>query len=146
EQSIGHLFLAAIVPGLLATVGYMIVVAIYVRAAPHAGPAAEPMPWNEKVRSLKEIWPVGLVFCVVVGGISAGRLSPTEGAATAAAAVGLLAVLVGGMRWAGLPDSLLETAVTTGMIFLILLGAELFGSFLALSQMPNQIAAEIREL
>ena len=146
EQSVGHLFLAAIVPGLLATVGYMIVVAIYVRVAPLAGPAVERLPWKEKIASLKEIWPVALVFCLVVGGIYAGWFSPTEGAGIGAASVGLIAVVFGKMRWQGLRDSLLDTAVTTAMIFLILLGAELFGTFLALSQMPNQVATVVSGL
>ena len=146
EQSIGHLFLAAIIPGLLATVGYMIVVAFYVRIAPDAGPAVDRLPWTERIVSLKQIWPVAIVFLLVVGGIYVGWFSPTEGAAIGAASVGVIAVVVGRMRWAGLRDSLLGTAVATAMIFLILLGAELFGTFLALSQMPNQLAGAVAAL
>ncbi|MBI4182765.1 MAG: TRAP transporter large permease [Proteobacteria bacterium] len=146
EQSLGHLFLAAVVPGLIATLGYMLVVAVYVRVAPAAGPAGERAGRGERLASLREIWPVALVFLLVVGGIYLGWFSPTEGAAIGASAVGLLAVVRGGMRWAGLRASLLGTAETTAMIFLILLAAELFNAFLALTQMPATLAAAVERL
>ena len=140
EQSIGHLFLGAVIPGIIATIGYMIVVSVFVRVAPGAGPAAPRAPWSERLASLRDIWPVAIVFLLVVSGIYLGWFSPTEGAAVGAAAVGVVATLIGGMRWHGLKASLLETAETTALIFLILLGAELFNAFLALTQMPTQLA------
>ena len=146
EQSIGHLFLAAIVPGVIATVGYMIVVAIYVRFAPDAGPAVERAPLSEKFASLMEVWPIAFVFLLVVGGIYLGWFSPTEGGAIGAAAVGLIALVVGGMRWAAVRECLLGTAETTALIFLILFGAEIFNAFLALSQMPQELGAFVGEL
>jgi C4-dicarboxylate transporter, DctM subunit len=146
EQSIGHLFLAALIPGVIATIGYMIVVAIYVRVAPDAGPAAERKAWGEKFASLKEIWPAALVFILVVGGIYLGWFSPTEGAAIGAAAVGALAFLFGGMRWNGLRACLVDTAETTALIFLILMGAEIFNAFLALSQMPQELGQVVSGL
>jgi tripartite ATP-independent transporter DctM subunit len=139
EQSIGHLFLAALIPGIIATIGYMIVVSIYVRIAPDAGPAAERVSLNEKLTSLREVWPTALVFILVVGGIYLGWFSPTEGAAIGAAAVGLLAVVFGGMRWRALRACLIDTAETTALIFLILMGAEIFNAFLALTQMPQEL-------
>ena len=146
EQSIGHLFLGAVIPGIIATMGYMIVVSIFVRVAPEAGPAAPKAPWSERFSSLRDIWPIALVFLLVVTGIYLGWFSPTEGAAVGAAAVGVVATLVGGMRWAGLKASLLETAETTALIFLILLGAELFNAFLALTQMPTQLARVVEDM
>jgi len=146
EQSIGHLFLAALIPGIIATIGYMIVVAIYVRVAPESGPAAARVPLREKFISLREIWPTVLVFVLVVGGIYRGWFSPTEGAAIGAGAVGLLAVVVGGMRWRGLRASLLDTAETTALIFLILMGAEIFNAFLALTQMPQELGRVVLAL
>jgi tripartite ATP-independent transporter DctM subunit len=146
EQSIGHLFLAALIPGIIATIGYMIVVAIYVRVAPDAGPAAERVPLREKFASLKEIWPTAFVFVLVIGGIYQGWFSPTEGAAIGAAAVGVLAVVFGGMRWKGLRACLVDTAETTALIFLILMGAEIFNAFLALSQMPQELGQVIKAL
>lgn len=146
EQSIGHLFLAALIPGIIATVGYMIVVGAFVRLAPGSGPAGERQNLAVRLRSLRDIWPVALVFVLVVAGIYLGWFSPTEGAAIGAAAVGLIAVAVGGMRWEGLRQSLLETAEITAMIFLILLGAELFNAFLALTQMPTEVARAVNRL
>lgn len=139
EQSIGHLFLAAIVPGIIATFGYMIVVAVYVRLSPDAGPAVERVGFRERFASLQDIWPVVLVFALVVGGIYLGWFSPTEGGAIGAAAVGVIAWTIGGMRWRELRACLVETAETTALIFLILMGAEIFNAFLALSQMPQEL-------
>ncbi len=146
EQSIGHLFLGAVVPGLIAMLGYMLVVAIYVRIAPKAGPAGPRASWRERFASLLDIWPVAFVFVLVIAGIYLGWFSPTEGAAIGAAAVGLIAITVGGMRWQGLKQSLLETAETTALIFLILLGAELFNAFLALTQMPVELSRMVERL
>ena len=146
EQSIGHLFLAALIPGIIATIGYMVVVATYVRLVPDSGPAAERLGLRDRFASLREVWPVALVFVLVVGGIYRGWFSPTEGAAIGAAAVGMLAFTVGGMRWRGLRECLLETAETTALIFLILLGAEIFNAFLALTQMPAELGLVVAKL
>jgi tripartite ATP-independent transporter DctM subunit len=146
EQSIGNLFLAAIVPGIIATLGYMIVVSCYVRVSPAAGPAGPRSGWGERIASIAGIWPVALVFALVIAGIYDGWFSPTEAAAVGSAAVGVLAVWLGGMRWRGLRRALLETAETTALIFLILLGAEVFNAFLALTQMPAGLAKAVGEL
>jgi tripartite ATP-independent transporter DctM subunit len=146
EQSIGTMFVAAVIPGLLATAGYMLVVNLYARLAPGAAPAAERLPWSERLRATGEVWPVMLVFVVVIVGIYGGWFSATEGAAIGAAATGLLAALLGGMRWQGLKESLLSTAVTTGLIFLVLLGAELFSAALALSRLPAELSALVAAL
>jgi tripartite ATP-independent transporter DctM subunit len=146
EQSIGHLFLAAVIPGIIATIGYMIVVAVYVRVRPDAGPAGPRANWGERIRSVGGIWHVALVFAIVVVGIYDGWFSPTEGAAIGAAVVGVIAVVVGGMRWKGLRQALLETAETTALIFVILLGAEIFNAFLALTQMPAELALAVGEM
>jgi tripartite ATP-independent transporter DctM subunit len=146
EQSIGTMFVAAVIPGLIATAGYMIVVNLYARLAPEAAPAAERLGYGERLRATAEVWPVILVFVLVVTGMYDGWFSATEGAAIGAAATGLLAVTLGGMRWEGLKESLLSTTVTTGLIFLVLLGAELFSAGLALSQLPTELSAAVARL
>jgi tripartite ATP-independent transporter DctM subunit len=146
EQSIGAMFVAAVIPGLLATAGYMLVVNLYARLAPAAAPAAPRLPWAERLRATAEVWPVAIVFILVVTGIYGGWFSATEGAAIGAAATGILAVALGGMRWQGLKESLLSTAVTTGLIFLVLLGAELFSAALALSRLPSELSAAVAGL
>ena len=145
EQSIGDLFLAALIPGLIATVGYVIAVMAFVRFVPSAGPAAEPLPMSERIGSLKAVWPVAVIFTAVIGGIYSGVFTPTEGAGVGAAGTGLFALAVGGLGKTALKRSLLETARTTGMIFVILIGAEIYSAFLALSQIPQSLAATIAE-
>ena len=101
---------------------------------------------RDRPRASAEVWPVLLVFVVVVTGIYGGWFSATEGAAIGAAATGLLAVLLGGMRWQGLRESLLSTAETTGLIFIVLLGAELFSAALALSHLPSELSSFVAGL
>jgi tripartite ATP-independent transporter DctM subunit len=146
EQSIGQMFVAAVIPGLIATVGYMLVVNLHARLRPGEAPAAERMPMRERVRATAEVWPVVLVFVLVITGMYAGWFSATEGAAIGAAATGILAVTLGGMRWEGLRESLLSTAVTTGLIFVVLLGAELFSAALALSRLPAELSSAVAAL
>jgi C4-dicarboxylate transporter DctM subunit len=146
EQSIGALFIAAIVPGLIAIVQYMIVVNVYARLVPGSAPRLERAPWSERWAATREVWPAALVFLLVVVGIYRGWFSPTEAAAIGAFAVGVLAVWRGGMRWKGFYESLLATAETTALMFLILLGAELFSAALALSQMPTELSRKVAAL
>jgi tripartite ATP-independent transporter DctM subunit len=146
EQSIGALFVAAIIPGLIATLQYMIVVTIYCRIHPDAAPRATKMPFAERLRATRDVWPAALVFLLVVCGIYLGWFSPTEAAAIGAFAVGILAVVLGGMRWKGLYEALLSTAQTTAMIAIVLLGAELFSAALALSQMPTELSRKVAAL
>jgi len=146
EQSLAHLFLAAIVPGLIATAGYAIAVWAYVRVNPAAGPAGDPLPMADRVRSLKTVWPVAVIFGVVIGGIYFGVFTPTEGAAVGAAATGILSWTAGRMRLKGIGNALLETAKITGMIYLVLIGAEFYSSFLALSLLPQALSEWIGSL
>jgi tripartite ATP-independent transporter DctM subunit len=136
EQNIAKLFMAAFVPAILAAVIYCVVIALIVRRRPALGPALPPAPAAERLAAVAAVWPAILVALVVIGGIYGGVFSPTEGAAVGTIAMLVVAVGVGGMRWTGLKAALLQTAETAGMIFLILLGADVFNAFLALSQLP----------
>ncbi len=136
EQNIAKLFMAAFIPGFMAAVFYCVVIALVVRRRPELGPALPRVPLDQRLRDVAAVWPAILVALVVLGGIYGGIFSPTEGAAVGVIAMLLVSVLVGGMRWAGLKSALLQTAETAGMIFLILLGADVFNAFLALSQLP----------
>lgn len=144
QESIGKLFMAAVLPGIIAMIGYMLVVQIVVRMNPAAGPAGPRMPWPERIKAMFEVLPVMLVFVVVIVGIYGGWANPTEAAAIGAAACGILAVARGGMRMKGIIDSALGTASATAMIFLVLLGADMLNTSLALSQMPAELAAWVQ--
>ena len=145
EQNIAKMFVAAMVPGILAAIGYMIAVAVFVRLRPDAGPAAPAASWGERLASLKETWSIIVIFGVVIVGMYRGWFTPTEGAAVGAFGAFVLAVLHGGMRLSGLIECLQGTAKTTGMIFLIMLGAEMFNAFLSATQAPMLAAQMIVE-
>jgi C4-dicarboxylate transporter DctM subunit len=140
EQNIAKLFLAAFVPGIMAAIGYMIVIAIYARVKPHEVGSMAPMPMKERWAATVKVWPVLLIFIAVVGGIYTGIFTPTEGAAIGAFGTGLAAWLSGGLNRKTLLGAMLGTAVATGMIFMIVLGAGVYNTFLALSQLPQEAA------
>ncbi len=140
EQNIAKLFLAAFVPGILAAIGYIITISIYVRVNPKAAGTRAPIPYAERFKALFDVWPVLLVFGLVVGGIYLGWFTPTEGAAVGAAGTGLIALVSGSLSWKIFVDSILQTALSTAMIFFIVLGAGLYNSFLALSQVPQELS------
>jgi len=144
QESIGKLFMAAVIPGIIAMLGYMLVIQIMVRLKPGSGPAGPEVAFGEKMRSLVTVLPVIFVFIVVIVGIYGGWANPTEAAAIGAAACGVLAVVSGGMRMQGMLDSALGTAQATAMIFLVLLGADMLNTTLALSQMPSELAAWVK--
>lgn len=136
EQSIAKMFVAAMVPGILAALGYMVAVAVYVRLDPDAGPAAPVASRSERLRAIRETWSIVLIFTLVIVGMYRGWFTPTEAAAVGAFGTFVLAVLHGGLRLGGLIDCLQGTAKTTAMIFLIMLGAEMFNAFLSATQTP----------
>ena len=141
EQNIAKLFLAALVPGMLAATGYMITISIYVRLNPESASLRERMPYDERFRALLDVWPVLLVFLAVVGGIYAGVFTPTEGAAVGALGTGLIAWLNGGLTLKSLMNSFLATGRSTAMIFFIVLGAGFYNGFLALTQVPQELSS-----
>ncbi|MHA6346801.1 TRAP transporter large permease [Roseivivax sp. CAU 1761] len=140
EQNIAKLFLAAFVPGILAALGYILAISIYVRVHPTAAGTREAVPMAERWRALADVWPVLTVFLLVVGGIYLGWFTPTEGAAVGAAGTGLAALASGNLTWAVFRQSIIATATATAMIFFIVLGAGFYNSFLALSQVPQELS------
>lgn len=146
EQNIAKLFIAAFIPGILAALGYIIAISIYVRLYPESAGTREPIPMSERMRNLLAVWPVLLVFGLVVGGIYAGWFTPTEGAAIGAAGTGLIALLNGGLNWSTLIESFTVTARSTAMIFFIVLGAAFYNGFLALTQVPQELSNWVVDL
>jgi tripartite ATP-independent transporter DctM subunit len=140
EQNIAKLFLAAFIPGILAAVGYMIVISIVARMSPADAPAGVRHDWSQRVRALLATWPVLLIFLVVIGGIYGGLFTPTEAAAIGCVATGFVAWRSGGLDRKGFLACMYGTAGATGMIFLILLGADVLNVFLALTQMNTELA------
>mgnify|MGYP001461362821 CR=1 FL=1 len=146
EQNIAKLFMAAFVPGILAAMGYMVVIGIIARVSPADAPRGDKFTWAQRLGALVQTWPVLLIFLVVIGGIYGGVFTPTEAAAIGVVATGVLAYFQGGLDKQGFMACFYGTAVATGMIFLILLGADLLNVFLALSQVSTELAKWVLSL
>ncbi len=140
EANIVTMFQAALVPGILAALGYLLAISVYVRVRPAAGPVGHRAERGERLRALIETWPVILIFSMVIGGIYAGVFHPTEGAAFGAFGTAVIAFWRGGLRLEGFIDCVRGAAVSTGMIFMILMGADFFNAFLGFSRMPLELA------
>jgi len=146
EQNIAKLFVAAFIPGILAALGYMLTVSLYVRFRPDSAGSRDKASGAERIAALIAVWPVMVIFIAVIGGIYSGVFTPTEGAAVGAAGTGIVALINGGLDRKGLVESFLSTASATGMIFFIVLGATVYNGFLAFSQLPQQSAAYVAGL
>ncbi len=142
EQNISKMFIAAFVPGILAAFGYMLAIAIYVRVVPGSGPKGKKTSWAQKFKSTRDVWHISVIFIIVLGGIYLGFFTPTEAAAVGVFMTAVLAFTHGKMRLADFRESLLKTAISTAMIFFIILGADLFSVFIALTQLPG-VGAEL---
>jgi tripartite ATP-independent transporter DctM subunit len=140
EQNIAKLFLAAFIPGILAAIGYMVVIAIVARVSPSDAPAGDRYTWGQRMQALVETWPVMLIFAVVIGGIYGGFFTPTEAASIGTVATAFVAWRSGGLRGKGFLQCMYGTAAATGMIFLILLGADVLNVFLVLTQVNVALA------
>jgi tripartite ATP-independent transporter DctM subunit len=140
EENIAKLFTAAFIPGLLAMFGYMATIAIFTRLVPGSGNPLPAHSFSERLRALWDVWPVVLIFGLVIGGIYTGAFSPTAAAAVGAAGTGIVAWAIGGLDWKNLKQSLLNTGNTSVMIFFIILAAGFFNAFLAGAKVPQTLA------
>ena len=140
EQNIAKLFAAAMVPGIIAMMGYMVAIAIYVRLVPGHAPERDNDLPGLTLNLLWGIGPIALIFIIVFGGIYGGLFTPTEGAAVGSAATFLAALAKREINWAKFKQCFYLTAESSAMIFLIFLGADLMNAALALTQVPAQLA------
>ena len=140
EQNIAKLFMAAVIPGIIAMLGYMIVIGIIARVDPNSAPRGEQSTLAEKLKAIAETWPVMLIFITVIGGIYGGLFTPTEAASIGTVATAFVAWRSGGLSKRGFLECVYGTSQATAMIFLILLGADIMNVFLALTQMPVELA------
>lgn len=146
EQSIGKLFLSGILPGLVGMVLYLAAVRYSVGRDPKAGPAGPRHTWSERLTALASIWKVLLLFIVVLGGMYVGVFSPTEAAAVGAFGALLVSWLSGTLTLNNFKSSLSETATTTGMIFMILIGAGIFNFFIETTGLTDALLDWINHL
>ena len=139
EQNIAKLFAAAMLPGIIAMVGYMIAIAIYVRLVPGQAPEHDEAP-RLTAEALKGVVPIAIIFIVVFGGIYEGFFTPTEGAAVGAAATFIAALMKGELTRDKLLHCFYATALSSAMIFMIFIGADVMNAALARTQVPAQLA------
>jgi tripartite ATP-independent transporter DctM subunit len=139
EQSIGALFAAGVIPGLLATLFYMVAASVVTRRNPELGPSGERSSWAERLRALRDIWGVLVLFAMVMGGMYGGWFTPTEAAGIGAMGGFLFALARGALTWPVLIDVLVQSARTTAMLFTILIGASIFASFANFTTMPQDL-------
>ncbi|MEI3610290.1 TRAP transporter large permease [Pseudogracilibacillus sp. SO10305] len=145
-EPIGKLLIAGLVPGLLQMFLFMIVIYFMVLRNPSLAPVTEKKTFKEKIVSLNSIWPFLFLFALSVGGIYFGFFTPTEAGGIGAFGAFLLAVVTRRLSWKDFLNSLNETTRLTAMIFFILIGADIFSKFLALSKIPVVITKFVSEL
>jgi C4-dicarboxylate transporter, DctM subunit len=142
EQNIAKLFAAAMIPGLIAMVGYMIAIAVYVRVVPGHAPEHEDAS-TMTLQAMGGVVPIAVIFALVFGGIYGGLFTPTEGAAVGAAATFVAALLKREMTWQKFKHCFYATAEASAMIFMIFIGADVMNAALALTQVPAQLAGVV---
>ena len=141
EQSIGSLFIAGILPGLMIALMFCLTIYVQCRLRPDLGPRAEKISWTMRWKSLLGITETLILFAVVMGGMFMGLFTPTEAAAVGAAGSVIIAAVQRKLSWASLIQSLKETARTSCMVMSIVAGAVIFGRFLAVTRIPFELAA-----
>ncbi|MDD5206143.1 MAG: TRAP transporter large permease [Desulfobacterales bacterium] len=140
EQSIGKLFMAGILPGVLLSVLFILAIYIWVSVKPEIAPVAEKQTLKERLRSLKGLIEVFLLFILVMGGLFVGIFTPTEAGAVGALGGLVIPLVSGNLSWKGFLDALYSSTRTTSMILMIVAGATVFGHFLAVTTIPATLS------
>lgn len=147
EQSIGKLFVSGIVPGVLLMLFFMVAISIQIVKNPGIAPRGEKSSWKERFLALKGgLWEVFLIFALSLGGLFAGWFTPTEAGGVGAAGVLILTLVTRKLTWKGLMDSLYDTTRNIAMIMLLVASAIIFGSFIAITRIPFELATWIGDL
>lgn len=140
EQSIGKLFMAGVLPGVLLSILFLVVIIIWSRLDPSLGPRGPKTTFGQKIKSLSGTWGMLTLFVLVMGGIYFGIFTPTEAAGIGSFGAFLFALFKGKLSFRRLTGSLFEAGRTTAMIFLIIIGANILSSFLGITQIPMELA------
>ena len=139
QQDIGKLFMAGILPGLLAITMYVLTIMLIVKIKPDLLPAGEYRSWPERFKGLKDVWAPLLLFVFVIGGLYGGVFTPTEAGGMGAGGAFLLGVIRGRLSRAQIREALLQATRTSAAVFTVLIGALLFGYFLTITQTPQKL-------
>jgi C4-dicarboxylate transporter DctM subunit len=140
EQSIGKLFLAGLIPGLIIAFFFILIIWGWCRINPALGPKGENSSWKERMKSLPEILWVAVIFLLVIGGLMDGFFTPTEAGSVGTFAVLLLSLLKKDLSWRGYVKSIQESLRTACMVLMLIVGSTILGHFLAVTKIPMQAA------
>lgn len=146
QQDIGKLFMAGVLPGLLAVTMYMATIAVIGRVRPRFLPAAPASSWAARRRAARDVWAPLALFVFVIGGLYGGLFTPTEAGGMGASGAFLLSLARGRLSRADVLASLLQATRTAAAVFTVLIGAILFGYFLTVTQAPQKLTAFITDL
>ncbi len=141
QQDIGKLFVAGILPGVLAVAMYMATIAVIAWVRPDFLPAGERATWRERRQALAKVWASLLLFVFVIGGLYGGLFTPTEAGGVGACGAFLISVARGKLGLRGLREALLRATRTASAVFTVLIGALLFGYFLTVTGAPQKVTA-----
>jgi C4-dicarboxylate transporter, DctM subunit len=140
QQSIGKLFMAGVIPGLLLSFFFAVVIFGWARLNPAIGPASERYPWKDRISSLPSvIWPI-VIFLIIIGGLMKGFFTPTEAGSVGTFAVLLLCVLKRDINLSGIKQSAREALRTSCMVLLIVASSNVLGHFIAVTNIPDLVA------
>lgn len=145
EQSVGDMFIAGVIPGLLGLALYCVTIAIVVTLRPDVAQPGASTTLLEKIKGLKGVLPFTLVFALIIGGIYAGFFTPTEAASVGAAGT-LIIAIVRGMNFGEFREAIQESLFMSAMIFFMLIGAEIFGYFLSVSRISFSLVEFVDSL
>lgn len=146
EQSIGKLFVAAVVPGFTQALFYMIAIGVLCALRPDLGPPSERVPWAYRMRGLLGIADIILLVTFVIGGLMIGWFTPTEAASVGVVAAFLLCAVRGAFNRTAIGEAFAKTLSTTGMIYLIIFGAILFATFISVTGIADLMSQTVRDL
>jgi C4-dicarboxylate transporter DctM subunit len=139
QQDIGKLFMAGIVPGILAMAMYVLTIAIIVKLRPDWLPGGEIKPWAERLQDLKNVWAPLVLFVFVIGGLYGGFFTPTEAGGVGASGAFILGLVRRKLDGPKIREALLSATRTAAAVFTVLIGALLFGYFLTITQSPQKL-------
>jgi tripartite ATP-independent transporter DctM subunit len=146
EVSIGKLFIAGILPGILLTLLFMLTIFIITRMDPKSAPRAAPSSMHQKIVSLKSVWPIAILFILVIGGIYGGWFTSTEAGAIGASGALVIGLARRRISRKSFVEATLETGKVTAMIFIVIIGASILSTFFAASDIPSHLANAVAGL
>ena len=145
ETNIGEIFIAGVLPGLLGVLGYMTAVYLTVKIRPDYGPRGERTPWRGRLQALKQVWGIVAIFLLVIGGIYGGVFTTVEAAGIGATGAFVLALSSRRLSWRTLYDILRESAQTTAMLFVVVIGAMIFSNVINLTGVTMELTAWVQD-